>query len=147
MGEDGYMSDDQEPIVPLSEAEAWELLKSQRVGRLATSVSQQPEIFPVNFVVDGETIVFRTAAGSKLLELATNSKVAFEVDSWDADLGGWSVVTTGEAERVDAFGEIERLETLPLKPWVPTVKTNFVKVTVTSINARKFTFGEEPDIY
>ena len=45
-----------------------------------------PQIFPVTYVVDGESIVFRTAAGTKLAA-TRDAEVAFEVDSYDASHG------------------------------------------------------------
>ncbi|MGH3594788.1 MAG: pyridoxamine 5'-phosphate oxidase family protein, partial [Mycobacterium sp.] len=56
-----------EPITILSESESWQLLASQSLGRLVTSVDGQPEIFPVNFVVQNRTVLFRTAQGTKLV--------------------------------------------------------------------------------
>jgi hypothetical protein len=40
------------------------------LGRLVTSVDGQPEIFPVNFVVQHRSVLFRTAEGTKLAEAA-----------------------------------------------------------------------------
>ena len=51
----------------LGEPACWELLEGASVGRLAVDVAGQPDIFPVNFVVDRGSIVFRTAAGTKLV--------------------------------------------------------------------------------
>ena len=45
----------------LSESECWSLLSGMALGRLVTSVEGQPEIFPVNFVVQRRTVLFRTA--------------------------------------------------------------------------------------
>jgi nitroimidazol reductase NimA-like FMN-containing flavoprotein (pyridoxamine 5'-phosphate oxidase superfamily) len=39
----------------------------------------QPPIFPVNFAVDGDTVVFRADPGTKLAP-ASSGRVAFEVD-------------------------------------------------------------------
>ena len=137
------MADTENPITVLSEARAWDLLAGQQVGRLATALDRMPEIFPVNFAVDGESIVFRTAEGSKLVEVVLNEQVAFEVDGWD-DNGGWSVVARGAAEVIlDAQGLL-RAEALPLRPWTPTVKSNFVRIVVDSISGRSFVFGPDP---
>ncbi|MEY2957656.1 MAG: hypothetical protein RLZZ01_224, partial [Actinomycetota bacterium] len=46
-----------EQLVP---DECWRLLERHEVGRLAVSVSDRPDIFPVNYVVDQGGIVFRT---------------------------------------------------------------------------------------
>jgi nitroimidazol reductase NimA-like FMN-containing flavoprotein (pyridoxamine 5'-phosphate oxidase superfamily) len=53
----------------LDARECWTLLRTADVGRLALVVDDCPEIFPVNFVVDHGTLLFRTAAGSKLAAL------------------------------------------------------------------------------
>jgi uncharacterized protein len=44
----------------------WALLRSQEAGRLAVLIADRPEIFPINYVVDHGTVVFRTAEGTKL---------------------------------------------------------------------------------
>ena len=137
------MVDSSNPVTILEESRCWDLLASQEVGRLATAVQGFPEIFPVNFVVDGESIVFRTAEGSKLLELVINAHVCFEVDGW-TDNGGWSVVLKGSASVVPSGEEHDVVEALPLRPWVPTVKTNFVRVTPTEVTGRRFEFGPDP---
>jgi hypothetical protein len=36
------------------------------------------------------------------------------------------------------------VEALPLRPWVPTIKTVFVRITPDRISARKFAFGPDP---
>lgn len=137
------MVDSANPVTVLDESRCWDLLASQEVGRLATAVQGYPEIFPVNFVLDGESIVFRTAEGSKLVELVINASVCFEVDGW-TDNGGWSVVLKGSASVVPAGEELSEVEALPLRPWVPTVKTNFVRVTPTEVTGRRFQFGPDP---
>ena len=78
----------------LSEADCWQLLDGTSFGRLAVSVGDQPEIFPVNYFADGRTVLFRTAEGTKLLELTINSLVAFETDHY-SDTDAWSVVVKG----------------------------------------------------
>jgi nitroimidazol reductase NimA-like FMN-containing flavoprotein (pyridoxamine 5'-phosphate oxidase superfamily) len=137
------MIDDIIPVTHLSEPESWALLRGRPVGRLATAVGNVPDVFPVNFVVDGGGIVFKTARGSKLLELLINNQVAFEVDSWTEDLGGWSVVCRGRA-RVLEDDERNHAASLDLKSWVQTIKTHFVRIDVEHIVGRAFRFGEEP---
>ena len=44
----------------LQPAECWRLLAGQELGRVAVLVDGAPEIYPVNHIVDSETIVFRT---------------------------------------------------------------------------------------
>lgn len=132
------------PITVLNDDECWELLATQRVGRLVTSVGEVIEIVPINFVVDERAILFRTAPGTKLSELTVNSSVVFEVDSFDA-AGGWSVVLRGEARALDTEDEIAAAEALPLRPFVPTVKRVFVRIGGGTVTGRSFIFGPEPD--
>ncbi|HUO37853.1 MAG TPA: pyridoxamine 5'-phosphate oxidase family protein, partial [Mycobacterium sp.] len=70
------MADDDQPITVLSEDESWQLLASQELGRLVTSLEGQPEIFPVNFVVQRPTVLFKTAEGTKLFAAMMNDRVA-----------------------------------------------------------------------
>ncbi|MFT3861543.1 pyridoxamine 5'-phosphate oxidase family protein [Micropruina sp.] len=132
------------PIVALTADEAWQLLGTVSVGRLATAVGGQPDIFPVNFVVHDGSIVFRTAEGSKLVQVILNAAVAFEADSWSGGTG-WSVVVKGTAHEVTGSDELAELERLPLRPWVPTVKTHVIAVVADEITGRRFAFGEEPE--
>jgi nitroimidazol reductase NimA-like FMN-containing flavoprotein (pyridoxamine 5'-phosphate oxidase superfamily) len=46
------MSDDFR-IEDMTEQECWEILDRERFGRLAVAVHGDPDIFPVNFLVDG----------------------------------------------------------------------------------------------
>lgn len=138
------MSDPQPPVVELSEGQSWAVLSGCKVGRLVTCVDRHAEIFPINFVTDGHSIVFRTAEGNKLFTVTINNQCAFEVDGWDGT-GGWSVIARGPASEVHDPAEIEHLESLPLRPWVPIVKTHWVRITPTQITGRQFHFGPEPD--
>lgn len=132
-----------EPVRDLPESACWNLLAGQEVGRLSTALNQEAEIFPINFVLDGEAIVFRSAEGTKLFQLAVNSHVAFEVDGWTEE-SGWSVVAKGRAELIEDPAQLARLAKLPLRPWVPTRKQHWVRVAVDSVTGRHFDFGPEP---
>src|SRR3954463_11149051 len=69
----------------LSESACLSLLRSVDVGRLAIAINNVPDIFPINFVMDGETVVFRTAEGTKLAGALLGVAVAFEADGYDGD--------------------------------------------------------------
>lgn len=143
-GNNGSMSTEENPITEIPEDSCWGYLDTAEVGRLATSVGDQPEIYPVNYVVDGESVVFRTAAGSKLEEIVVNNRVAFEADGW-SDEGGWSVLLRGTAEVITDEAELALCAKMPLRPWVPTVKRNYVRISADQITGRTFAFGPEPE--
>ncbi len=66
------------------------------LGRLVTAVDDEAHVFPVNFVVQNRTVLFRTAAGTKLISAAINNQVVFEADDHTA-AEGWSVIVRGVA--------------------------------------------------
>jgi hypothetical protein len=109
------------------------------VGRLAVAVTGAPEIFPVNFVVDHGTVVFRTAEGTKL-HAAMIAPVAFEADgrvAGEADVA-WSVVVKGRAEEIRRLDEVVAGTELPLFPWHPSPKDRFVRIVPREITGRRF---------
>lgn len=126
-------------IEHLSEEECWELLGSHEYGRLAVSVAGKPDIFPVNYVVYEDAVVFRTAEGSKLASVAINSAVAFEIDGYDpANNLAWSVVLHGHAVLIDHGSLEEELEHLPLFPWNITPKRRLVEIKSHGVHGRRF---------
>jgi len=137
------MTDHDSPVTTLSTDKAWDLLAGQRLGRLGVQTDTGVDIFPVNYAVDGESLVFRTADGTKLSGVTTHCDVTFEIDSWGEE-NGYSVIVRGRAFPIDSPDEINQVEALKLRPWVPTVKTHFVRILVDSLSARKFDFGLDP---
>lgn len=138
------MADNDTPISVIPEDSCWGYLASQEVGRLGVSTDDVPEIFPINYYVDGESVIFRSAAGSKLDHLTGNQNVVFEVDGWHEE-GGWSVMIKGTAEVITDADELARANKAPLYPWIPTVKSHFVRIVPSlGISGRVFVFGPEP---
>lgn len=117
--------------------ECWELLRQQEVGRLAVIVGDRPEIFPVNFVVDHGSIVFRTAEGSKLAALADHANVAFEVDGW-TEGEAFSVIVAGRGAEIGNRDELFDAVELPLFPWHTAPKAHFVRVEPEVVSGRRF---------
>lgn len=138
------MSEDFQAVSVLPETECWDLLSSRSLGRLVTSVDGQPEIFPVNFVVQHRTILFRTAEGTKLVSTAINRNVLFEVDDHNV-AEGWSVIVKGMARSLRTDEEIAEAEQAQLLPWIATVKRHYVRIRPLSVTGRRFMFGSEPD--
>ena len=83
--------------------DCFRLLESVPVGRIGFIAGGEVVILPVNFLVDGQDVVFTTGAGSKLSAVEVGHYVGFEADSYDpATRAGWSVVVNGLAEIVDS---------------------------------------------
>ena len=129
-----------EPITILPESESWNLLASVSLGRLVTNVDGQPEIFPVNFVVQHRTVLFRTAEGTKLVSAAINNRVLFEADDHNV-AEGWSVIVKGSARILRTDEEIDDAERGQLLPWTSTVKQHYVRVKPLAVTGRRFRFS------
>ena len=121
------------------DAEAcWQLLRSIRVGRLAVVARERPLIFPVNYVVDDHSIVFRTADGTKLAA-ARDQAVAFEIDDYDARAQqATSVIVSGRAEEIKEVEDWENSLGLPLFPWDVVPKSHFVRIVPDAVTGRRF---------
>jgi nitroimidazol reductase NimA-like FMN-containing flavoprotein (pyridoxamine 5'-phosphate oxidase superfamily) len=124
----------------LDEQQCQELLGSRNVGRVAFSVDAAPEIFPVNYVANGSTVVFRTA-GDTRLHRSVKQRVAFEVDDWDESAGlAWSVVIKGIAEEITqgidpVATALLRTEVVPL---APGAREHWMAVYPSEITGRRF---------
>lgn len=119
-----------------------ELLRSAPIGRLALVIDGEPAIFPVNHVVDQGTIVFRTAAGTKLAG-TTGQVVAYEADGYDLDTRiAWSVVVRGRARQVRLLHDVLEALELPLTPWEGGAKPHVVRIEPTVITGRRFRLPE-----
>lgn len=124
----------------LSREECVRLLGTQQVGRLAFVSDGCPDVLPVNYVLDGDAVLFATASGTKLWA-ATRSPVAFEIDAVDpATRSGWSVVIHGLAQEITAMDTCElheRLDRLAVSPWPGGERPNLVRLPATAISGRR----------
>ena len=120
--------------------ECFKLLAGEEVGRLAVVVGGRPEIFPVNYVVHDDGVVFRTEPGTKLAA-AVGGPVCFEVDHLDkGSRTAWSVILHGRAHPITPFDSPalrDRTAQLALYPWSGTPKTHLVQISATTITGRR----------
>lgn len=131
----------------LTEEECLAKLRGEQLGRIVVRRSDDMDIFPVNYVVDEPGRVYlRTAEGSKLFTVNLNADVLFEVDAV-VDGHAWSVVIKGHAEILRDQADIQHADTLPLKPWAPTLKYNYVRITANELSGRAFEISGEPERY
>jgi nitroimidazol reductase NimA-like FMN-containing flavoprotein (pyridoxamine 5'-phosphate oxidase superfamily) len=123
----------------LDRDECLRLLESDVVGRLAVVAHGAPAIFPVNYAMDGERVVFRTAPGTKL-DAASRAPASFEIDSFDRQhRTGWSVVVTGRLEEATAFDAalLDRLRRLSVDPWAAGPKEHWLRLVPRHITGRR----------
>ena len=121
----------------LSPPRCRELLEANDVGRVAVLVDSAPEIYPVNYVFDGRSIVFRTASGSKLRGALRSPAVCFEIDGFDPETQtGWSVMVKGMATELIAAADQAEASRLPLNVWVAGDKAHWIRIQPDSITGR-----------
>jgi nitroimidazol reductase NimA-like FMN-containing flavoprotein (pyridoxamine 5'-phosphate oxidase superfamily) len=121
----------------LTDAECAELLRSQRVGRVAICTGH-PAILPVVYgLLEGDP-VFRTAPGEKLIAAALSRTLVFEIDAFDtATAEGWSVNVVGTASEITHPRELEAAEALGLEPWAGEVRDRYVRIRTEERSGRR----------
>ena len=123
----------------LDEDECLRLLAVEEVGRLAVIHATAPRIFPVNYVLENRTIVFRTDAGTKL-DHGQRSPVCFEIDAFDRPTrSGWSVVVTGRLEEITPFDSriLAEAKALQIDPWAGGTRSHWMRILIDQISGRR----------
>ena len=123
-------------VTELTSEECWEMLRDEEFGRLAYRLVDEVHITPINYAVEGGSLLFRTAEGNKLLAVVMGSDVAFEIDRYGED-SARSVVVRGTA-RLLPEDEAHRADNVPLRPWVPTLRYNVVEIEPKVVSGRAF---------
>lgn len=110
---------DRNGLEVLTYQQCLQLLGDHVIGRIAFVDAGSPVILPVNYVLAGQSVTFRSVAGSKLHAAGHHRPVAFQVDDHNPQQrSGWSVLVVGILERVDDGSEIDELDGLHLDSWV-----------------------------
>jgi nitroimidazol reductase NimA-like FMN-containing flavoprotein (pyridoxamine 5'-phosphate oxidase superfamily) len=127
--------------------ECYRLLGTHELGRLGFNAEHYPLIFPVNYALDGRTLVIRTASDT-IVGAAEHANVTFQVDEVDRRTrSGWTVLVRGTAEEV---GEEHRLELVArtlqtgVEPWAPGTKGHWFRLIPHDISGRRIVPGELP---
>ncbi len=122
----------------LSDRECWELIAEEEIGRVAILVDGIPEIYPINHVVQEQTIVFRTDPGSKLRGLVRHPRVCFEVDGTSpAAKVGWSVMVKGRAIELVTAEDLDRVADLSLEYWAHGEKAHWIRIEPDAVTGRR----------
>lgn len=119
----------------LDEEGCWRFLGGNGIGRLAISTESGVDIFPINYLASDGKIFFRSAPGTKIVELTRDPRVAFEADE-HTFLARWSVVVRGTARRLASDDEIERSGIQTLATWQAGDKFNYFEIAPTAISGR-----------
>ena len=136
------MARDDGIIRKLSSEECWDLLRSTTFGRIGFQLRGRTRITPINYVVDGSRIVFRTAEGAKFFALMVEDNAVLEIDDYDAE-SAWSVIAHGGVREITDDPDAAAA-TAGLRPWVPTPKNHVFAIDVDKVRGRRFTLERPP---
>ena len=119
-------------------------LAEQSIGRVAVTAQALPAIFPVNYALQDDAVVFRTTADGLLAGSCDSNVVAFEVDDLAADGSkGWSVLVVGVATLL-VGRDAQRAAELNLASAMGEGRDQFVAVSVGRVSGRYVGRGERP---
>jgi len=129
-------------LLELARPECLRLLATTSIGRVVVSVPawDHPMIRPVNYLFDesSQSVLLRSAIGSKLHALLRSARAAFEIDGIDhAGDVGWSVIITGVCEEITATAELRRVEAFGLEPWAPGTEGHWIRIRANVISGRR----------
>ena len=121
------------------------LLATAEIGRVGFIADDEVAVLPVRFLVDGQDVVFRTYAGTKLSNIEVGRYVCFEVDSYDADKQtGWSVVARGLVEK-ESEASCARLDAPGVESWGGVSERLWMRIRPTAITGRRTPSPDDED--
>jgi nitroimidazol reductase NimA-like FMN-containing flavoprotein (pyridoxamine 5'-phosphate oxidase superfamily) len=125
-------------VQSLSRTECLALLAANSFGRVIVTFGREHRalVRPVNYGFDApsQSVVFRTAPGTKLHALLHSRSACFEIDAIDATArSGWSVIVYGTAGTVFEPGDIRRLEARGLDSLAPGPRPEWIRVRATTV--------------
>jgi uncharacterized protein len=125
-------------LAELDRAECVRLLSTAVVGRIVFTERALPAIRPVNFVLDRNEIIFRTAQGSALAAATQHAVVGLEVDDIQAATHtGWSVVVLGQAYEIFDIDRLVRLACVDDAPWPPNRTAHTIAIPMDHVTGRR----------
>jgi len=124
-------------IESLERGECIRRLAAHGIGRIGVAQHGKIGIFPVNYLVDGDSVVVRVRPHGGLDEATRGSFVAIEIDHADSMYHeGWSVLVQGSCSHVTDPDELDALCHLPLLPWGGPDRDLYLRVAIESVSGR-----------
>jgi nitroimidazol reductase NimA-like FMN-containing flavoprotein (pyridoxamine 5'-phosphate oxidase superfamily) len=127
-----------EHLEEIGREECLRLLKVHGVGRVGASVRCLPIIYPVNYTLADDSILFFTRTGGDLDGATEGTVLAFEIDSADFKYHeGWSVLVVGRSAHVSDPSALKRARGLSLMPWAGDERTAMVRIVLDHVSGRR----------
>ena len=141
----GSLVMDLDAIEVLSERQCRWLLGQEHVGRVAVAEGALATVFPINYSVVSDDILFFTGEGTKLRAATVNARVTFEIDHVDPFAqAGWSVQVVGLAREVTEPVVVAGARASGLRPWAKGDRSHLVALTTESVSGRRV--GDSVDL-
>ena len=132
-------------VIPVDEC--YLLLAGHEIGRIGVTARHRVLIIPVNYGMDGRTLVVRTHPGATLAAVE-HANVSFQVDEIDRTTrSGWSVLVHGQAEEVgEAHREdvVRRTHAVDVRPWAPGEHGRWLRIIPHAVTGRRLLPGKLP---
>lgn len=129
--------------VELDRAQCLRLLASGVIGRVVFTEDGLPAAQPVNYLLDGEEIIFRTSGGGKLAAATQHALVGFEVDDIDLHTRtGWSVLGVGRAYQITDIDRLVALAHPDRRPWVADRTEHTIAIPLQRLTGRRLRLDE-----
>ncbi len=127
----------------LSQEQCWELLRSNTTGRFGFVHQGRVVILPLNYLVDGQSIYFRTAEEGSIAEAVPSLSSSFQVDDSRSDRSeGWSVLVSGASSRVEDRDLLTRLwGKVMAEPWAGGARNVFIRLQAHTVTGRHVHLG------
>jgi nitroimidazol reductase NimA-like FMN-containing flavoprotein (pyridoxamine 5'-phosphate oxidase superfamily) len=124
-------------LVELDRSECLRLLAQGDVGRVVFTEAAMPAAHPVNYLLDGEEIVFRTGDGHAFAAIS-RSVVGFQSDDIDrSSRTGWTVLGVGHAYEVTDPARLADLRTRLPTTWAPRRDMHVVAVPLQRLTGHR----------
>lgn len=129
------------PVSPAITAKVWvdalsrddclNLLAVARIGRVGVHTGALPAIFPVDYALTANGIVFPTTRDGKLAAATNAAVVAFQADDAEPEQqSGWSVMVVGVAKAIAEARELAAARALPLRGLATANADHYVRISV-----------------
>lgn len=120
----------------LTAYDCWGLLETQDVARVAWASPDGVAVVPVNFIVAGGAVWFRTQPDSELGRQCGGGRVLVEVDHVNrAEHTAWSVVVSGTASLVPTEDVPD--DVMEMRVWAAGTRNVFVRVEPVAVTGRR----------
>jgi nitroimidazol reductase NimA-like FMN-containing flavoprotein (pyridoxamine 5'-phosphate oxidase superfamily) len=131
----------------LDDDECLAVLARHPIGRVGLSAGALPVVLPVNYVLDGQTVLFRTESGLKLEAARQGAVACIEVDDYDVmSHSGCSVLATGRLGIVTEPSRLQALHDLPLRAWAAPSAPYLIELPIELLSGRRITGDMAVDV-